>query len=385
VKRMLRPVRAAALTTALCTAVCTAILQPGIAEAHPASQSQVQTTISVVADGLNTPRGVAWDAANHRVLVAEAGTGAESNTAPCGPASGGSIYCLGATGSIYSYDGHHGKRIVTGLPSISHANAAGTKTAVLGVHDLTVNRDGMQVVFGLSGDGPFRTALGNGGKALGQTATIDKHGKVKPVGDLLYFEMFNNPHPSEFDSDPYGLAQTSRYGTVVADAAGNDILQVKPNGTVKLLAEFPTRVPDANPADIIEDVPTSVVQGPDGALYVGELSGYPYYPHEAVVYRVVPGQTPTVFARGFTNISDIGFDDHGRLLVLEMAKNGLLDPDQTGRFVRVESNGTQTDLATTGLTNPGGFVSAGHGVYYVTNGTNTVGGAGQLLKLTVSG
>lgn len=384
-KRMLRPVRVAALTTALCTAVGTAVLQPGIADADPASQPRVQTTITVVADGLNVPRGIAWDSTHHRVLVAEAGTGAESPTAPCGPASGGSIYCLGATGSIYAWDGHHGKRIVMGLPSISHANKAGVKTAVLGVHDVTVDRKGMQVVFGLSGDGPFRTALGDGGKALGQTATIGHNGKLKTVGDLLYFEMFNNPHPAQFDSDPYGMAQTSRYGTVVADAAGNDILQVKPDGTVKLLAEFPTRVPEANPEDIIEDVPTSVVQGPDGALYVGELSGYPYYKGEAVVYRVVPGQAPTVYAKGFTNISDIGFDAQGRLLVLEMAKNGLLDPDQTGRFVRVESNGTQTDLATTGLTNPGGFVSAGHGVYYVTNGTNTVGGAGQLLKLTVSG
>src|SRR4051812_34421335 len=102
---MLRPVRVAALTTALCTAVCTAILQPGIADADPASQSQVQTTISVVADGLNVPRGIAWDAANHRVLVAEAGTGAESAAAPCGHASGGSLYCLGATGSIYAWDG----------------------------------------------------------------------------------------------------------------------------------------------------------------------------------------------------------------------------------------------------------------------------------------
>jgi hypothetical protein len=383
VKRMHRPVQMAVLAAA----VSTVFVQPGMADAQPAAHSASQvhggTTIEVVADGLNVPRGIAWDAANHRVLVAEAGTGATSTTAPCGKASGGSVYCLGATGSIYAYDGHHGSRVVTGLPSISHANAAGVKTAVLGVHDITVDRDGMQVVFGLSGDGPFRTSLGNGGKALGQTATIDRHGHLKTVGDLLYFEMFNNPHPSEFDSDPYGLAQTSRYGTVVADAAGNDILQVKPNGTVKLLAEFPTRVPDANPADIIEDVPTSVVQGPDGALYVGELSGYPYYPHEAVVYRVVPGQAPTVYAHGFTNISDIGFDNQGRLLVLEMAKNGLLDPDQTGRFVRVESNGTQTDLATTGLTNPGGFVSAGHGVYYVTNGTNTVGGTGQLLKLTV--
>lgn len=378
-KRMRRPMQAAVLATA----VGTAILQPGVAGATPAPHGHGGTTIEVVANGLNTPRGLTWDAAHHRVLVAEAGLGSNSNTAPCGSASGGAIYCYGPTGSIYAYDGHHGRRIVTGLPSISNADDTGVKTAVLGVHDIALNCGRMEVVFGLSGTGVFRDSLGAPAKPLAQTATIDSHGRLHTVGDLIAFEVANNPHPAQIDSDPFGIAQTSRYGTVVADAAGNDVLQVKPDGTVKLLAEFPTRVPDANPDDIIEDVPTSVVQGPDGALYVGELSGYPYYKGEAVVYRVVPGHAPTVYAKGFTNIADIGFDDRGRLLVLEMAKNGLLDPDQTGRFVRVERNGTQTDLATTGLTNPGGFASAGHGVYYVTNRTTSADGSGQLLKLTV--
>jgi hypothetical protein len=99
----------------------------------------------------------------------------------------------------------------------------------------------------------------------------------------------------------------------------------------------------------------------------------------------VPGQEPTVFANGFTDIIDIAFDEAGRLLVLEIAKNGLLDPDQTGRLVRVNRNGSMTDLVTTGLENPGGVAVAGGGVYYVTNRTTSTGGTGQLLRIEVRG
>jgi len=65
------------------------------------------------------------------------------------------------------------------------------------------------------------------------------------------------------------------------------------------------------------------VRGPDGAFYVGELTGFPYYKGYARVLRVVAGQAPTVYAEGFTNIADIAFDDSGRLLVLEMSQEGL--------------------------------------------------------------
>jgi DNA-binding CsgD family transcriptional regulator len=42
-----------------------------------------------------------------------------------------------------------------------------------------------------------------------------------------------------------------------------------------------------------------------------------------------------VYATGFTNIIDIAFDRHGRLLVLEIFKNGLPSGDPTGSLVRI--------------------------------------------------
>jgi len=42
-----------------------------------------------------------------------------------------------------------------------------------------------------------------------------------------------------------------------------------------------------------DPVPTGLARGPDGALYVGLLTGVPFAPGAASVYRVVPGQAPT--------------------------------------------------------------------------------------------
>jgi len=106
------------------------------------------------------------------------------------------------------------------------------------------------------------------------------------------------------------------------------------------------------------------------------------------VLRFRPGQPPTgtpleEFATGFTNIADMAWDSHGRLIVLEMARDGLVTgPDTvTGRLVRVECDGTQTVLAESGLENPGGVAVAGPNEYYVTNRTTSAGDVGQLLRI----
>jgi hypothetical protein len=356
-------------------------LVPANIAAAASDTKGIRTTIEVVADGLDTPRGLIYDRKHRRVLVAEAGTG---GTAPCGQANGNVTYCYGPTGSVFQFSerGHSSRRIITGLPSIKAEDGS----AVLGLHDLGLNDDRLTLLFGLSGKKFFRDQLGPGAIALAQTARVDRHGNLVPLADLVTFEEQNNPHPAIIDSDPYGIA-VGRFGTVVADAAGNDILLIKRDGTISVLAVFPTRVPAANPADTVESVPTTVVKGPDGAFYVGELSGFPYYKGEARVYRLVPGQAPTIFAQGFTNIADLTFDERGRLIVLEMAKEGLFLPADTvtGRLVRVERNGTQTDLATTGLENPGGVAYVGNGVFYITNRTTSTGDVGQLLKVKVRG
>jgi hypothetical protein len=99
----------------------------------------------------------------------------------------------------------------------------------------------------------------------------------------------------------------------------------------------------------------------------------------------VPGHDPEVFAGGFTNIIDIAFDRRGRLYVLEIATEGLLNAPEgqlpVGRLVRVEKNGHRTTLAQEGLNAPGGFV-LGHGAAYITN-NSILSGAGQVVKVAI--
>jgi hypothetical protein len=75
-----------------------------------------------------------------------------------------------------------------------------------------------------------------------------------------------------------------------------------------------------------------VVRGPDGALYVSELTGFPFPLGGARIYRVAPGSAPTVYATGFTNVIDLEFDSAGNLYVLEIDRNGLAMPEVVGRL-----------------------------------------------------
>ncbi len=132
-------------------------------------------------------------------------------------------------------------------------------------------------------------------------------------------------------------------------------------------------------------VPTSVRVGPDGALYVSELSGFA---GSANVLRVVPGHAPTVYASGFDSISDIAFDKHGRLLVLEYQQGGLFAPPAPGALIRVDRRaGTRTTVASTGLSSPTGLAVHDNTVYISNRGASAAGGSagGQVLALRQRG
>ena len=218
------------------------------------------------------------------------------------------------------------------------------------------------------------------------------------MADFPRFEDANNPDEGagaqpglEIDSNPNGLLvrKGARY---VTDAGGNDLLKVDHKGRISVVAVFPPRlvpappgIPDLPPELPMQAVPTSVVKGPDGAYYVGQLTGFPFPPGGANVWRVKPGHDPQVFKGGFTNIIDIAFDKRGRLYVLEIATGGLLNtpPDElpVGRLVRVNKDGSTTTLASEGLNAPGGFV-LGHHAAYITN-NSILSGAGQVVKVAI--
>jgi len=385
----------AAAVAALAMALATTGILSGGASAQPvghgASHSTTVTphaaTVQVVADHLNTPRGLVYDQANHRVLVAESGLEA-GDTGPCTTGEEGTPLCYGPTGSIFQYSetGGFTGRIVTGLPSETIPGGG----AVLGLHDLSLFNGQLLAVFGLLGTTATRTGLGPDAGLMAQVARVNDNGTVVGFADTATFE--EQTYGADEESDAYGIL-SGNFGTVVVNAGGhpvdangiggNDLLRVQPNGTISTIAAFPARAPAANPNREIESVPTCVARGPDGAFFVGELTGFPYYPGEARVWRVVPGHQPTVYADGFTNIIDCTFDRQGRLLVLEIAHKGLLNADQTGALIRIGSNGKHKILATDGLTNPGGIAVAGAGTFYVTNFTASTDGTGQLLRVTL--
>ena len=205
-----------------------------------------------------------------------------------------------------------------------------------------------------------RNYLGPDGAVAGDLVSTPA-GKASPavVVNLAAFEAARNPDhgagpgaklgSAPIDSNPYAFVPY-RGGFAVADAAGNDLLWIGPKGDVSVLAVFPTRRAKLTKAlaaqtgirtlrsIAVQSVPSSVAVGPDGALYVGELTGWPFVRGSARVWRVVPGKGKKVYASGFTNVSDLGFDGKD-LLVLEMAANGLLDPRSPGAAVRLAPDG----------------------------------------------
>ena len=131
----------------------------------------------------------------------------------------------------------------------------------------------------------------------------------------------------------------------------------------------------------MEPVPTGLAVGPDGATYVGQLTGFPFPPGGANVYRVVPGQiTPTIFMTGFTNIVGLAFDADQNMYVLEMFANGLLSGDPMGAVYRVAPDGSRELMASTGLTTPLGITVGPDHALYVTN-MATVAGAGTVIRI----
>ena len=118
----------------------------------------------------------------------------------------------------------------------------------------------------------------------------------------------------------------------MTDAGGNSLLRVASDGTVPTVAFFPARAL-GGPAPT-EPVPTGIAVGPDGAYYVGELTGFPFVPGAARIYRIAPGGEPTIFATGFTMLPDIAFGADGSLYALEYDSDGLLAPGTGGARFR---------------------------------------------------
>jgi sugar lactone lactonase YvrE len=130
-------------------------------------------------------------------------------------------------------------------------------------------------------------------------------------------------------------------------------------------------------------VPTGIVEGPDGAYYMSQLTGFPFPIGGANVYRIDPrtGQAK-VFAGGFTMIMDLAFDKKGTLYVLEIDSNSILFPPPNGAIHAITRKGTRSVVVPPDgtLTEPGGIAVGKRGDLYVTNLSRSPDG-GQVLRI----
>ena len=339
-----------------------------------AGATAAQAAVTVVMSGLDNPRGLAF-APNGALYVTEAGRG---GAGPC-PANGaGELRCYGPSGAITRLWKGQQERVVVGLPS--HALPDGTSAG--GPNDISFQgTGGAYVTLGLGGGPLFQDAYGAAGELMGTIIHVAASGQWRLVADVASHEFAANPVGPP-DSNPFGILAEPG-GRYVADAGANALFHVAPNGRVATVAVFPG-VPHPNfppGPPLAEAVPTTVARGPDGALYVGQLTGFPFAAGVASVYRVVPGQAPAVHCTGFTTILDIAFGPEGEMYVVENAQGSVLPPfpANTGRLLRVEDDCSRS-VVLAPLDRPSSVVVGPDGAIYVTN-HGTSAGTGEVLKI----
>ncbi len=357
--------------------VAAALVASAAALAVPSGDRSVK--LKLVATHLNNPRKI-FVGSGGAVYVVEAGTGGHKCLG-----TGSTRTCVGLTGSITTIANGASERVVTGLWSGARPNGQQAQ----GPADVLVRRGIYHVLLqGASINSRGVNALGPDAVTASDLISTPA-GKAAPavIVNLAAFEAARNPDRGAgpgarfgnppIDSNPYAFT-AYRGGFAVVDAGGNDLLWISPKGAVSVLAVFPTRtarltkalakrigVPPTLTSISVQAVPSSVAVGPDGALYVGELTGFPFEPGTARIWRIAPGKKMALYASGFTNISDLAFDGDD-LLVLEMAADGLLNRGSPGALVRLAPDGTRTVIASKGLVAPTGL-AVGNGSIYISN------------------
>jgi hypothetical protein len=338
--------------------------------------AQAQGQSLVIASGLDNPRGLAFGP-NGLLYVVEAGRGGTSTLCLPNPTGPGTA-CHGPSGAVTEISGVGvQQRVLTGLPSLAPPSGANAT----GPHDIDFAFDSAWITIG-GGNPNLRAPFEQAGVHLGSLRRVLFNGQWSDVADLSSVEATSNPAGDDVNSNPYGLAVLSNRA-VVADAGANALLQVDAALTVSPLAVFPQRMvpgPGGN-AIPMQSVPTCVVEAPDGSLYVGELTGFPFPVGGARIYRVPSGGgTPVVIAEGFTNIVDLAVGPDGSTYVLEHDADGVAAPGTVGRLTKIGLFGSRTELASGTLQKPGGLAIGADNAVYVTTNSNSPG-VGQVVRI----
>jgi hypothetical protein len=314
-----------------------------------------------VATGLDNPRGL--DLWRGKLFIAEAGTGGDGS---CVPGIFAPEICLGRTGSV-TMATHPGRqrRILERLPSLAGPDGS----FAYGPSDVSVDKGHVYVSIGGPNEPGHRELITEAiGQKLGTIQLLVGRGSFT-IGDISAFVARSDPDGPPHETNTHSVL-VGQHGVYAIDAGSNTLFGIDWRGHLRILHVFDkVTLPDGS---TIDAVPTNMVFGPDGALYVSTLTGVPFPEGAAVVWRW-DGVRATPFAEGLTAAIDLAFGPDRSLYVVEMRTViGL-----SGRVVRIAPHGTRTVVAD-GLDFPTG-IAMGHRAFYVTN-HGTSPGIGEVLR-----
>jgi hypothetical protein len=315
----------------------------GLAVASLASATAA-AEVTVVADHVARPRGLAV-APDGTLYATVLGAGGR----PCN-----SEGCFGASGRVVRVD--RDGRLSTVASGLLTMRGRPDGFFSIGADQLTVLPDGRlatAVTAEFNSNNKPPAAVPRELRPQAGHLVLFAPGGGKQIGaNIADAEYRLDPDGKGPISNPYGIAVLD--GAIyVSDSAGNDLLVVD-GPDVGVVATFPPATAAA------ESVPAALAAGPDGALYVGEFTGGTQPRGAARIWRVVPGQQPTLFASGMTSITSLAFGPDGSLYATEFVP---------GDVVRIAPDGTRTVLAAGALHYPGGIAVAPDGAVFVTNWT----------------
>lgn len=328
-------------------------------------QATLAATFSLVADGLDSPRGLSFGQ-DGALYVTEAGSG---GTGTCVPSPNGSNLCYGTSGAVTKIQANGTQeRVLTNLPSLGAVGSSSFGAQDIKFDTATGNP---YVLLGYGGDPTARdTVLPNTDFAKLVKADFATNSWTA-VADTAKYEVANNPDRSDLGSNPTNFLIDGNTA-VIADPGANDLLGANLDGSnLKAIAVLPeqivtnpifppsnsapfdpTQVPNSSGAPAqgplqiaIQPTPTGVAKGPDGAYYVSLFTGFPFPEGGAKIYRVgLDGQT-SVYADGFTQLTDLEFDRQGNLYALQYANESAWKGNLDASVIEIATDGTRSTLA----------------------------------------